>query len=275
MGIVLGKERAERAAERTSTQADPASAGRVTAAILVIGNEILSGKVEEANVVVLARELRALGIVLQRVVMVLDDVDTIAKEVSDLARTHDWLFTSGGVGPTHDDVTIEAVAKAMGVPVISSPEMEAMLRGHYKERCTDGHLRMALVPEGAALEVSSEVRWPTIRLGNTWLLPGIPEVFKMKLPVVVERVRGHARAAAAVPFVTHAVYVKMDEGDLKPLLDRVVASYADVSVGSYPKWFDPSYKTKLTFDGQDAVRVRAARDAFVASLPAGEPQRQE
>ena len=132
---------------------------------------------------------------------------------------------------------------------------------------------MALVPEGAALEVSSEVRWPTIRLGNTWLLPGIPEVFKMKLPVVIDRVRSLAQAA--VPFVSYAVYVKMVEGDLKPLLDRVVASYLDVSVGSYPKWFDPSYKTKLTFDGQDAGRVRAARDAFVASLPPGEPQRQE
>jgi molybdenum cofactor synthesis domain-containing protein len=245
----------------------------VTAAILVIGNEILSGKVEEANVAVLARELRGLGIVLRRVVVVLDDVDTIAKEVVELARTHDWLFTSGGVGPTHDDVTIEAVAKAFGVPVVSSPMMEGMLRAHYKERCTEGHLRMALVPEGAALEVNAEVRWPTIRLENTWLLPGIPEVFRMKLPVVIDRVRGQGRSA--VPFVSRAVYVKMDEGDLKPLLDRVVSAYADVTVGSYPKWLDPSYKTKLTFDGQDVTRVVAARDAFVASLPPGEPQRVE
>jgi molybdenum cofactor synthesis domain-containing protein len=244
-----------------------------TAAILVIGNEILSGKVEEANVAVLAKALRALGIMLRRVVVVLDDVDTIAREVTELSGTHDWLFTSGGVGPTHDDVTIEAVAKAFGVKVISSPEMEAMLRAHYRERCTDGHLRMALVPEGAALEVTSEVRWPTIRLKNTWLLPGIPEVFRMKLPVVIERVRG--RSDSALPFVSHAVYVKMDEGDLKPLLDRVVASFADVSVGSYPKWLDPAYKTKLTFDGLDGARVLAARDAFVASLPSGEPQRLE
>jgi molybdenum cofactor synthesis domain-containing protein len=241
-----------------------------TAAILVIGNEILSGKVDEANVPVLARALRGLGILLRRVVVVLDDVDTIAREVAELSGSHDWLFTSGGVGPTHDDVTIEAVAKAFGVRVISSPEMEAMLRAHYKERCTAGHLRMALVPEGAALEVTNEVRWPTIRVRNTWLLPGIPEVFRMKLPVVIERVRGLAQQA--LPFVSRAVYVKMDEGDLKPLLDRVVETFADVSVGSYPKWLDPAYKTKLTFDGRDGARVLAARDAFVASLPAGEPQ---
>jgi molybdenum cofactor synthesis domain-containing protein len=244
-----------------------------TAAVLVIGNEILSGKVEEANVAVLARALRSLGVLLRRVVVVLDDVDTIAREVTELAQAHDWLFTSGGVGPTHDDVTIEAVAKAYGVPVVSSPEMEAMLRAHYRERCTDGHLRMALVPQGAALEVSNEVRWPTIRLKNTWLLPGIPEVFRMKLPVVIERIRSEGPARAA--FVSHAVYVKMDEGDLKPLLDRVVASFADVSVGSYPKWLDPTYRTKLTFDGRDGQRVLAARDAFVASLPSGEPQKLE
>jgi molybdenum cofactor synthesis domain-containing protein len=240
--------------------------------VLVVGNEILSGKVDEANVAVLARELRRLGILLRRVVIVMDEVDAIAKEVRELSAANDWVFTSGGVGPTHDDVTIEGVAKAFGVRVVSSPEMEGMLRAHYGERCTEGHLRMALVPEGAALEVSAEVTWPTIRLGNTWLLPGIPEVFKMKLPVVVARI-GSAGAASA--FVSRAVYVKMDEGVLKPLLDRVVAGFTDVSVGSYPKWLDPAYKTKVTFDGRDEARVLAARDAFVALLPSGEPQRTE
>jgi molybdenum cofactor synthesis domain-containing protein len=242
-----------------------------TAAMLVIGDEILSGKVEEANVAVLARALRSLGVLFRRVVVVMDDIDAIVREVQELSKTHDWLFTSGGVGPTHDDVTVEAVAKAFGVRVVSSPEMEGMLRNHYKERCTDGHLRMALVPEGAALEVTAEVTWPTIRLENTWLLPGIPEVFRMKLPVVVARLSERPSRS----FVSHAVYVKMDEGELRPLLDRVVASFPDVSVGSYPKWRDATYKTKLTFDGRDDARVLAARDAFVAALPPGEPQRIE
>jgi len=243
----------------------------LTAAALVIGNEILSGKVEEANVVVLARTLRGLGILLRRVVVVMDDVDAIVREVQELAPTHDWLFTSGGVGPTHDDVTIEAVSKAFGTRVVSSPEMEGMLRTYYKERCTEGHLRMALMPEGATLEVTPEIAWPTIRLRNTWLLPGIPEVFRMKLSVVAARigVQGQRR------FVSHAVYVLMDEGTLKPLLDRIVLRFPDVAVGSYPKWRDPSYRTKLTFDGRDAGRVLEARDAFVALLPAGEPQKLE
>jgi molybdenum cofactor synthesis domain-containing protein len=244
-----------------------------TAAMIVIGDEILSGKVEEANVAVLARMLWSLGILLRRVVVVGDDVETIAHEVRALRVGHDWLFTSGGVGPTHDDVTVEAVAEALGVRVVSSPEMEAMLRAHYKERCTEGHLRMALVPEGSSLEVTQEITWPTIRLGNTWLLPGIPEVFRMKLAVVASVVARVGPAASSL--VSHAVYTKLDEGVLKPLLDRIVADFPDVMVGSYPKWFDPAYKTKLTFDGRDEAPVLAARDAFVGLLPPGEPQRVE
>lgn len=240
-----------------------------TAAALVIGNEILSGKIEEANVHVLARTLRSLGIELQRVVMVLDDVDVIAREVKALSSAHDWLFTSGGVGPTHDDVTVHAVAKAFGVRVVEEPMLAAMLREHYRERCTDGHLQMALVPEGASLEAHETVRWPTIRIQNTWLLPGVPEIFRMKLAVVVDRLAG------GIGFISRAVFTKMDEGHLKPLLDEVVARYPDVGIGSYPKWEDPSYKTKLTFDGRDGRRVDAARDAFIALLPEGEPQRVE
>ncbi len=237
--------------------------------MLVIGNELLSGKVQEANLAVLAQTLRELGVELSRVVMVLDDIDTIANEVRVLSRSHDWLFTSGGVGPTHDDVTIEAVAKAFDVPVVEDESMAQMIRAHYMERCTAGHLRMALVPEGAILETTKEIRWPTVRFGNTWVMPGIPEVFRMKLPVIVERV------GQAPRYVSRAVYTKMDEAELKPLLDALVVEYPDVVIGSYPKWLDPTYKTKLTFDARDEARVDAAKDAFVSRLPSGEPQRIE
>jgi molybdenum cofactor synthesis domain-containing protein len=246
-----------------------------SAAMLVIGNEILSGKVEEANLGPLARCLFSLGIALRRVVVAPDEVEAIAREVRELSGVYDWVFTSGGVGPTHDDVTVEGVAKAFGVAVVSSPLMETMLRAHYQERCTEGHLRMALVPEGASLEATAEITWPTIRLRNTWLLPGIPEVFRMKLTVVAAVLAREALAGGRVPLVSHSVYTKMDEGVLKPLLDEIVGRFPDVSVGSYPKWLDPSYKTKLTFDGRDEARVLAARDAFVTLLPSGEPQRVE
>jgi len=240
-----------------------------TAAALVIGNELLSGKVEEANVHVLARTLRGLGVELRRVVIILDDVDEIAREVAALSKSHDWVFTSGGVGPTHDDVTVLGVAKAFGVAAVEDPRLADMLREHYKERCTAGHLQMALVPEGATLESSEEIRWPTIRIQNVWLMPGVPEIFRMKLPVVVSRI------GTGTSYVSRAVYTKMDEGDLKPLLDSIVALFPDVGVGSYPKWQDATYRTKLTFDGRDEGRVDEARDAFLALLPSGEPQRIE
>jgi molybdopterin-biosynthesis enzyme MoeA-like protein len=166
-------------------------------------------------------------------------------------------------------VTVLGVAKAFGVEAVEDPVLAKMLRDHYKERCTEGHLRMALVPQGATLESSEEIRWPTIRIRNVWLMPGVPEIFRMKLPVVVGRIGTGTR------FVSRAVFTKMDEGDLKPLLDAIVARFPDVGVGSYPKWQDPTYRTKLTFDGRDETLVDAARDAFLALLPEGEPQRVE
>jgi len=202
-----------------------------TAAALLIGNELLSGKVHESNLVELARTLRSLGVALRRVVMLPDEMDAIAAEVRALSDTHDVVFTSGGVGPTHDDITLEAVA-----------------------------------PEGAELVSHAEARWPTVVMKNVWVLPGVPEAFRMKLGVVRAKVRGASR------FVTREVITKMDEPDLKPLLDRIVAAHPDVEIGSYPKWFDPRYKTKVTFDGTDEQKVVAAREDFVAQLPEGEPQ---
>ena len=246
-----------------------AEGARKTAAALVIGNELLSGKVHETNLMVLAIALRELGIRLVRAVTVLDDIETIAREVQQLSRSHDWVFTSGGVGPTHDDVTIGAVARAFEVPVVQHPELEGMLRAHYGDRCTDGHLFMARVPEGAALVSSPAVRWPAVVMHNVWVLPGIPEAFQMKLTIVRESLLGGA------PFVSRAVFTKMDEGDLKPLLDAVVLAHPEVEVGSYPKWVDPTYRTKLTFDGSDRLAVDLAVQDFLALLPAGEPQRIE
>lgn len=254
-----------------------------TAAMLLIGNELLSGKVQDANLIVLARDLRLLGVRLNRVVMVLDDVETISREVRALASTHDWLFTSGGVGPTHDDVTLEAVARAFEVKIERRDELASLLRSFYGDKCTEGHLRMADVPEGT--EFCSEMDhdpdlveaggrklpWPAILMRNVFVLPGIPQIFQMKLSAVRARLkRLNARA-----FVSHAVFTDMDEGHLKPLLDAVVAKFPDIEVGSYPAWIGAPYRTKLTFDGRDVERVRAAADAFCATLPAGEPKSRE
>src|SRR6187551_1177646 len=154
-----------------------------TAAALVIGNELLSGKVLDANVYVLAGTLRALGIRLSRVVMLPDEVRRLSAEV-------DVVFTSGGVGPTHDDVTVEAVARAFGVDVVLDPTLSELLRGVYGERLTDAHLLMARVPVGAMLCGSAEVQWPTPVMNNVWILPGIPDLFKLKLLTARAWLRG-------------------------------------------------------------------------------------
>ncbi len=237
-----------------------------TAAALLVGNELLSGKVHEANLVNLARTLRALGVKLERAVMVPDDMKVIAAEVRALSDAYDVVFTSGGVGPTHDDITIEAVALGFGVRAVVHPEFEALLHTVYREKMTEGHLRMALVPEGAELIRHEETRWPTVKIKNVWILPGVPEAFRMKLAVVRANVRGAAH------FVSREVFTKMDEPDLKPLLDRVVAGHPDVDVGSYPKWFDTRYKTKITFDATDEAKLEAAVGEFLSLLPEGEPQ---
>jgi molybdenum cofactor synthesis domain-containing protein len=239
------------------------------ASALLIGNELLSGKVHESNLLELARTLRAVGVSLRRVVMVPDEPELIGREVRDQSQTFDVVFTSGGVGPTHDDVTIESIAHAFGVGAKIDPTMERLLRNAYGDRTTDGHLRMALVPDGAVLATTPEILWPTVVFKNIWILPGVPEIFRMKLAVVRAWVQGPEK------FISKAVFTKMDEADLKPLLDAVVSEHPDVDVGSYPKWFDATYKTKITFDSRSGERVEAAVERFLASLPKGEPQRVE
>ena len=234
-----------------------------SAAALIVGNELLSGKVAEANLVELARALRPLGVRLARASFLPDELELLAGEIRTLSKGHPLLFTSGGVGPTHDDITIEAVAAAFGRNVVEDPTLAELIRRAYGEQVTPAHLRMALVPEGATLAVSPSGAWPTPVFENVWILPGVPEVFREKLDTVRAWVRGPS------PFVSRAVYTRLDEARLKGLIDAVVASHPEVEVGSYPRWFEPSYKTKVTFDARDADAVERGARAFVESLPEG------
>ncbi|MGC4089877.1 MAG: molybdopterin-binding protein [Polyangiaceae bacterium] len=229
-----------------------------TAAALVIGNELLSGKIQEANLIELARLMRALGIRLTRALFVPDEIDVIVEAVSDLKQRADVVFTSGGVGPTHDDVTVEAIARAFGVDAVVEPTLASLLREVYGDRCTDAHLRMALVPRGAELVSSPDVRWPTPLMGNVYVLPGVPEIFRMRLDAVRSQLSGPQ------PFVSQAVFLTLDEPELTARLNQVVQAHPDVEIGSYPKWFDPAYKTKVTFDAQDEQAVKRAVEAFVS-----------
>ena len=237
-----------------------------TAAVLIIGNEILSGKIQETNVYALARLLRRLGVELARILVVPDDVSTIAKEVLALSERFDYIFTSGGVGPTHDDVTMAAIASAFGVDVVRAPRMERLLRDHYGPAVTENHLLLANVPEGAEQLEIDRSPWPLTVFRNVWILPGVPEIFQMKLDIVAEHLKGDD------PFVSRAVFTKLDEARLKPILDSTVAEHPNVDIGSYPRWQDPTYETKVTFDGKDRDAVERAFEDFLRKLPADEPQ---
>jgi molybdenum cofactor synthesis domain-containing protein len=234
-----------------------------TAAALVIGDEILTGKVQEQNVAHLGHALFRIGIRLRKVVVCPDDVDEIVGELNAMRAQFDHVFTSGGVGPTHDDVTIRAVARAFDVEVTRSPEMERLIRAHFAEATTEAHLRLADVPAGASLVRNAEVPWPTVHLGNVFVLPGVPEIFRMKLGVLRELLgrEGEGR------FISRAVYADSDEWDLAPILDRLVQEHPGVAIGSYPRFRGGDYKVKLTFDGTDPGTVDKAADALVAALP--------
>lgn len=237
---------------------------RKTAAALIIGDEILTGKVQESNLGYLARELFALGIELRRAVICPDEIEIIAEDVNQLRKNYDLVFTSGGVGPTHDDVTMLAVARAFGRKLIRSPEIEGLLREFYRSRLTESHLRMADIPEGGRLLSSREMRLPTVSIENVYIFPGIPELFRMKFPVLREMLGGEAKMSS------RAVYLRSEEGQIAGPLSEVAARHPGVKIGSYPRWGDEAYRVKVTFDGNDAEAIESALQAFVRRLPAEE-----
>jgi molybdopterin-biosynthesis enzyme MoeA-like protein len=232
-----------------------------TAAFLAIGNELLSGKVAEANLFPLAKTLRALGIELRSAEILLDDVPTLAKAIARLSAAHGVVVTSGGVGPTHDDVTMAAVAAAFDTKVVRSAELALLVQKTFGDKTTEAHLRFADVPDGAVLRPAPDVAWPTPVLNNVWILPGVPEVFRMKLATLRAWVKGPQ------PFVSRALLLTQDEVDLKDTLDLVVAAHPAVAIGSYPALFNPSYRTRITFDATDAAIVGAALEDLRGRLP--------
>lgn len=233
-----------------------------TAACLVVGNEILSGKVEEKNVAVLAKTLFSLGISFRRVVVCPDEIPIIAAEVNALRSTHDYVFTSGGIGPTHDDITIDGVAHAFGVPLDREPRMAAAIEAYYGDACTEHHLRMANMPRGATYQGDSSPVFTTLTMQNVFVLPGVPFLFVKKL----EGLR--ALLDHGERFTNRTVFLKGDEGDYAALLEWVSKEFPDVNAGSYLAPPNADYTCRVTFDAPDEARAQAAADHFVKHVEA-------
>lgn len=229
------------------------------AGIVIIGNEILSGKFADENARFLIGELRSLGVELARITVIPDQVDDIAETVPRLAARFDVLFTSGGVGPTHDDVTMAGIARGFGTVVVRHPALVDLLRSYYKDRLTDAHLRLAEVPEGTELVYGEDPVWPTICYRNVYILPGVPPLFRRKFLAIRERFRSR-------PFHTARVYVMADEATIAADLDRVVAAHPAVAFGSYPRFDEPDYRVLVTVESQDPDAAGSATRDLAAAL---------
>lgn len=231
-----------------------------TAAILVIGDEILSGKTEEENARFLIRELRELGVALKLIMVVPDDIEQIARVLSNLSSDYTYVFTSGGVGPTHDDVTLAGVSRAFSVPIVRHPELESLIRSYFGEKVDETHLLMANVPEGSQLITGDGLKWPVLVYQNVYILPGVPRFFREKFTAIREQFRSSC-------FYLRLIYTLEDEFAISKHLQAVAEQYKSVSIGSYPSFEKESdYKVKITVESRDRESVERAFNQLLLLL---------
>jgi len=231
-----------------------------TAGILIIGNEILSGKVVDTNSPYLCEQLRELGVDVERILTIPDVVETIAAEVKTMSQTYDFVFTSGGIGPTHDDMTIDGIAAAFGRALEHNESIaDRMQRGTGKV-LNESQLKMAQVPEGAKLLDSGDLWFPLVIVENVYIFPGIPELLKKKFESARDRFRG-------VPFVLRHVYVTKRESDIAEALHELLSEFPQLALGSYPKLREENFKVLLTLESRDGDYVQRALDSLLARLP--------
>ena len=230
-----------------------------TGGILIIGNEILSGKIADTNSSYLCRELRALGVDVERIVTIPDEVDTIAEEVRKMSAAYDFVFTSGGIGPTHDDLTIEGVARAFDRPIECSEVIVERLHRASGRAPNESQMKMARIPAGATLLDAGDVWVPLVVMENVHIFPGIPELLRRKFESIRERFRG-------VPFAVNRVYVKRYESDIAESLNALLHEFPELLLGSYPRMRKETYHVMLTLESRDAGYLKRALDALRKGL---------
>ncbi len=233
--------------------------GALTASCVVIGNEILSGKVRDHNAHHLSVRLRQRGVDLQHIQVIPDVVDTIAHVVAQESARSDVVITSGGVGPTHDDLTYRGVAAAFGYPVERHPQLAARMASFYGDKLTPVRLRMADIPSPATLHDAPGLWVPVVQVHNVFVLPGIPALFERLLAALDHILVG-------VPITLCSVYTQQHEEDLATLLEAVVARFPAVELGSYPRIGDPDHKVRVTLESRDGDAARAATAALLDLL---------
>jgi molybdenum cofactor synthesis domain-containing protein len=242
------------------------ASGIVTAAILVIGDEILSGRTKDKNIGHIADVLAAIGIDLREVRIVPDVEAEIVAAVNAMRKRYDYLFTTGGIGPTHDDITAESVARAFGVPIAVDPRAKAMLLTRIAEKdLNEARLRMARIPQGAELIANKISAAPGFNLGNVYVMAGIPSVMQVMLDEVIPKLR----AGKKLESVT--LDTGLREGDLGTPYGEIQKRYPDVMMGSYPFFNEKGFFTRLVLRARDVEKLSAAQrevEAMVERLRA-------
>ncbi len=227
----------------------------VTACILIIGNEILSGRTQDVNVQFLAQGLNELGIRVMEVRVIPDVEDTIVEAVNACRAVYDYVFTTGGIGPTHDDITAASLAKAFGVPLVRTAEAVRMLSVQYPpDKLTPARLRMADTPEGSILLENPVSRAPGFQIGNVFVLPGVPMIMQAIFNVFKHRLTGGRK------MVSTTVSARTVEGVIADGLRAIQDRFPDTEIGSYPFFRDGKGGVSLVTRGVDPARVAAATE---------------
>jgi molybdenum cofactor synthesis domain-containing protein len=230
-----------------------------TAGIIIIGDEILTGKVQDSNSYFLSKELWSHGINVCRISVIPDRTDEIAHEVRSFSKKYDYVFTSGGIGPTHDDITIEGIAQAFGVKTVISNTLRKVLEQRHAV-LTPAQLKMAEIPEGAELLNDSDLKFPLIKFGNVFIFPGIPELLRNKFNAVENRFRGPR-------IFLRRIYFRESESVLACYLNKVVESDRGVKIGSYPVIGEEDYTVMVTLECTDEIRLDATTQGLLAKVP--------
>jgi len=237
----------------------------VTAAALVIGDEILSGRTRDQNINYIAAHLTRVGIRLKEVRVVADDEEAIIAAVNDLRARYSYLLTTGGIGPTHDDITADAIAKALGVAIGIDARARVLLEAYFAKRgveATPARLRMARIPEGATLIHNAISVAPGFMIANVIVLAGVPEVMQVMLDDVMPHL------ATGKTLQTATIKLPRAEGDVADLFAEHQQMFPDVAMGSYPSFTEGRISTQLVLRSTDSQRLDAARDSLVLKLKA-------
>ena len=234
-----------------------------TAALLVIGDEILSGRTQDKNVAQVALWLNQHGIRLAEVRIVPDDIGRIAAAVNELRAAHDYLFTTGGIGPTHDDITVDAMAHAFGVPVVVHPQARAILQNYYRDRpggLTEARLRMARVPEGAELLPNPSSGAPGVRMDNVYIMAGVPGIAASMLEGLTGKLQG------GKPIVSVTVGARAPESDVADMLRETEEANPGVAIGSYPFFREGRYGSNFVIRSEDGELARRTGEELSSKL---------